>query len=90
MASSSNGSNIGITKATNVVFQKGHVTRKKRGQVLGQSHGFRGCTLWFFDMYYFCYRHFFESGINFFFKSSNKSFVQFFFKIRNQYFSRSF
>ena len=28
-------------------FQKGHVTRAKRGQVLGQSHGFRGCTVWF-------------------------------------------
>ena len=53
MASSSNGSSIGITKATNVVFQKGHVTRKKRGQVLGQSHGFRGCTLWFTGMYFF-------------------------------------
>lgn len=36
-----------ITKATNVVVQKGYVTRKKRGQVIGQSNGFRGCTVWF-------------------------------------------
>lgn len=47
MASAGGHSNNGITKATNVVFQKGHVTRKKRGQVIGQSHGFRGCTIWF-------------------------------------------
>ena len=35
-----------ITRATNVSFQKGLVTRDKRGQVIGQSHGFRGCTVW--------------------------------------------
>lgn len=34
-------------KATNVQFQKGHVSRNKRGEVIGQSHGFRGCTIWF-------------------------------------------
>jgi len=33
--------------ATNVLFQKGHVTRQKRGEVIGYSHGFRGCTIWF-------------------------------------------
>ena len=34
-------------KATNVHFQKGHVSRNKRGEVIGQAHGFRGCTIWF-------------------------------------------
>nr|XP_053629257.1 bifunctional 3'-phosphoadenosine 5'-phosphosulfate synthase-like isoform X7 [Cherax quadricarinatus] len=34
-------------KATNVTFQINHVTRNKRGQVLGQRVGFRGCTVWF-------------------------------------------
>lgn len=34
-------------KATNVTFQINHVTRNKRGQVLGQRGGFRGCTVWF-------------------------------------------
>lgn len=36
--------------ATNVLFQKGHVTRQKRGEVIGYSHGFRGCTIWFTGM----------------------------------------
>ncbi|XP_050694456.1 bifunctional 3'-phosphoadenosine 5'-phosphosulfate synthase-like isoform X3 [Eriocheir sinensis] len=35
------------TKATNVTFQVNHVSRNKRGQVLGQRGGFRGCTVWF-------------------------------------------
>jgi len=35
-----------LTKATNVHYQQGLVTRDKRGQVIGQSHGFRGCTVW--------------------------------------------
>lgn len=34
-------------KATNVTFQQQHVSRDKRGQVLGQKGGFRGCTVWF-------------------------------------------
>ncbi|XP_077539893.1 3'-phosphoadenosine 5'-phosphosulfate synthase isoform X2 [Haemaphysalis longicornis] len=34
-------------KSTNVVFQKHHVTRDKRGQIMGQKGGFRGCTIWF-------------------------------------------
>jgi 3'-phosphoadenosine 5'-phosphosulfate synthase len=33
--------------ATNVTFQEHHVSRSKRGQVLGQRGGFRGCTIWF-------------------------------------------
>ncbi|XP_065909974.1 bifunctional 3'-phosphoadenosine 5'-phosphosulfate synthase-like [Dysidea avara] len=36
-----------IVKATNVVYQAGHVTRNKRGQVIGGKGGFRGCTIWF-------------------------------------------
>ncbi|GAB6028273.1 hypothetical protein CHUAL_002453 [Chamberlinius hualienensis] len=34
-------------KASNVTFQSHHVSRNKRGQVLGQRGGFRGCTIWF-------------------------------------------
>uniref|UniRef100_A0A8C7NPH5 3'-phosphoadenosine 5'-phosphosulfate synthase 2a n=1 Tax=Oncorhynchus mykiss TaxID=8022 RepID=A0A8C7NPH5_ONCMY len=30
----------------NVVFQAHHVTRSKRGQVVGTRGGFRGCTVW--------------------------------------------
>jgi 3'-phosphoadenosine 5'-phosphosulfate synthase len=37
----------GDQKATNVTFQAAHVSRNKRGQVLGQRGGFRGCTIWF-------------------------------------------
>ncbi|KRT83118.1 hypothetical protein AMK59_3817 [Oryctes borbonicus] len=33
--------------ATNVVEQKHHVSRAKRGQILGHLRGFRGCTVWF-------------------------------------------
>uniref|UniRef100_A0A673ZJS7 3'-phosphoadenosine 5'-phosphosulfate synthase 2a n=1 Tax=Salmo trutta TaxID=8032 RepID=A0A673ZJS7_SALTR len=33
-------------KSTNVVFQAHHVTRSKRGQVVGTRGGFRGCTVW--------------------------------------------
>ncbi|XP_061165941.1 bifunctional 3'-phosphoadenosine 5'-phosphosulfate synthase-like isoform X3 [Saccostrea echinata] len=35
-----------IQRATNVAFQKHHVTRDKRGKVLGAKKGFRGCTIW--------------------------------------------
>lgn len=34
-------------KATNVTFQSNHVSRNKRGQVMGRRGGFRGCTVWF-------------------------------------------
>lgn len=37
----------GQQKATNVTYQSHHVSRQKRGQILGQRGGFRGCTLWF-------------------------------------------
>lgn len=33
--------------ATNVTEQKHHVSRAKRGQILGNLRGFRGCTVWF-------------------------------------------
>uniref|UniRef100_A0A671T8D3 Bifunctional 3'-phosphoadenosine 5'-phosphosulfate synthase 2-like n=1 Tax=Sinocyclocheilus anshuiensis TaxID=1608454 RepID=A0A671T8D3_9TELE len=33
-------------KATNVVYQAHHVSRSKRGQVVGTRGGFRGCTVW--------------------------------------------
>lgn len=29
-----------------MAFQKHHVTRDKRGKVLGAKGGFRGCTIW--------------------------------------------
>ncbi|CAH0546147.1 unnamed protein product [Brassicogethes aeneus] len=32
--------------ATNVTEQKHHVSRAKRGQILGHLRGFRGCTVW--------------------------------------------
>ena len=37
----------GSVRATNVIFKAGHVTRKKRGEVIGQRGGFRGCCVWF-------------------------------------------
>uniref|UniRef100_A0A1B6JTU7 Uncharacterized protein n=1 Tax=Homalodisca liturata TaxID=320908 RepID=A0A1B6JTU7_9HEMI len=36
-----------VQVATNVTIQKHHVSRDKRGQVLGNIRGFRGCTVWF-------------------------------------------
>ncbi|KAF7275731.1 hypothetical protein GWI33_011325 [Rhynchophorus ferrugineus] len=33
--------------ATNVTEQHRHVSRAKRGQILGHLRGFRGCTVWF-------------------------------------------
>ena len=30
-----------------MTFRAGHVTRKKRGEVIGQRGGFRGCCVWF-------------------------------------------
>ncbi|KAK6641823.1 hypothetical protein RUM44_013541 [Polyplax serrata] len=37
----------GVQVATNVTAQKHIVSRDKRGQVLGNLRGFRGCTVWF-------------------------------------------
>lgn len=37
----------GVQVATNVTEQKHHVSRDKRGQILGNLRGFRGCTVWF-------------------------------------------
>uniref|UniRef100_A0A672PBS8 Bifunctional 3'-phosphoadenosine 5'-phosphosulfate synthase 2-like n=1 Tax=Sinocyclocheilus grahami TaxID=75366 RepID=A0A672PBS8_SINGR len=34
------------TTSTNVVYQAHHVSRSKRGQVVGTRSGFRGCTVW--------------------------------------------
>ncbi|XP_069124381.1 bifunctional 3'-phosphoadenosine 5'-phosphosulfate synthase-like isoform X3 [Argopecten irradians] len=38
--------NQAVQRATNVVFQPNHVSRDKRGKVLGAKGGFRGCTIW--------------------------------------------
>ncbi|XP_039543975.1 bifunctional 3'-phosphoadenosine 5'-phosphosulfate synthase 2b [Pimephales promelas] len=35
-----------VQRATNVVYQAHHVSRSKRGQVVGTRAGFRGCTVW--------------------------------------------
>uniref|UniRef100_A0A9J8B655 3'-phosphoadenosine 5'-phosphosulfate synthase 2a n=1 Tax=Cyprinus carpio carpio TaxID=630221 RepID=A0A9J8B655_CYPCA len=35
-----------LQKSTNVVYQAHHVSRSKRGQVVGTRGGFRGCTVW--------------------------------------------
>ncbi|KAM4636244.1 bifunctional 3'-phosphoadenosine 5'-phosphosulfate synthase 2 isoform 1-T1 [Discoglossus pictus] len=35
-----------LQRSTNVVFQSHHVSRSKRGQVVGTRGGFRGCTVW--------------------------------------------
>ncbi|XP_056109031.1 bifunctional 3'-phosphoadenosine 5'-phosphosulfate synthase 2b [Rhinichthys klamathensis goyatoka] len=35
-----------MQRATNVVYQAHHVSRSKRGQVVGTRAGFRGCTVW--------------------------------------------
>uniref|UniRef100_A0A671T4Y3 Bifunctional 3'-phosphoadenosine 5'-phosphosulfate synthase 2-like n=1 Tax=Sinocyclocheilus anshuiensis TaxID=1608454 RepID=A0A671T4Y3_9TELE len=36
----------GEPQSTNVVYQAHHVSRSKRGQVVGTRGGFRGCTVW--------------------------------------------
>ncbi|XP_069781860.1 bifunctional 3'-phosphoadenosine 5'-phosphosulfate synthase 1 [Narcine bancroftii] len=41
-----NNPNWGKQRATNVTFQAHHVSRNKRGQVVGTRGGFRGCTVW--------------------------------------------
>lgn len=38
---------VGMQVATNVTEQEHHVSRAKRGQILGNLRGFRGCTVWF-------------------------------------------
>uniref|UniRef100_A0A8C2J5V6 3'-phosphoadenosine 5'-phosphosulfate synthase 2b n=1 Tax=Cyprinus carpio TaxID=7962 RepID=A0A8C2J5V6_CYPCA len=35
-----------LASTTNVVYQAHHVSRSKRGQVVGTRGGFRGCTVW--------------------------------------------
>uniref|UniRef100_A0A6Q2XLC3 Uncharacterized protein n=1 Tax=Esox lucius TaxID=8010 RepID=A0A6Q2XLC3_ESOLU len=40
------GHNTGMQRATNVTYQAHHVSRNKRGQVVGTRGGFRGCTVW--------------------------------------------
>uniref|UniRef100_A0A8C7TCW9 3'-phosphoadenosine 5'-phosphosulfate synthase 1 n=2 Tax=Oncorhynchus mykiss TaxID=8022 RepID=A0A8C7TCW9_ONCMY len=37
---------LGMQRATNVTYQAHHVSRNKRGQVVGTRGGFRGCTVW--------------------------------------------
>ncbi|XP_026575708.1 bifunctional 3'-phosphoadenosine 5'-phosphosulfate synthase 2 isoform X2 [Pseudonaja textilis] len=37
---------VNLQRSTNVVYQAHHVSRNKRGQVLGTKGGFRGCTVW--------------------------------------------
>uniref|UniRef100_A0A8C7IN70 3'-phosphoadenosine 5'-phosphosulfate synthase 1 n=1 Tax=Oncorhynchus kisutch TaxID=8019 RepID=A0A8C7IN70_ONCKI len=44
--SNSSSENWGTQRATNVTYQAHHVSRNKRGQVVGTRGGFRGCTVW--------------------------------------------
>ncbi|XP_072851376.1 bifunctional 3'-phosphoadenosine 5'-phosphosulfate synthase 2 isoform X3 [Pogona vitticeps] len=37
---------MNVNRSTNVVYQAHHVSRSKRGQVVGTRGGFRGCTVW--------------------------------------------
>ncbi|XP_068597309.1 bifunctional 3'-phosphoadenosine 5'-phosphosulfate synthase 2-like [Brachionichthys hirsutus] len=37
---------VDMHRSTNVVYQAHHVSRNKRGQVVGTRGGFRGCTIW--------------------------------------------
>lgn len=39
-----------MQRATNVTYQAHHVSRNKRGQVVGTRGGFRGCTVWLTGM----------------------------------------
>ncbi|XP_004703510.2 bifunctional 3'-phosphoadenosine 5'-phosphosulfate synthase 1, partial [Echinops telfairi] len=43
---SNNAQSWGMQRATNVTYQAHHVSRNKRGQVVGTRGGFRGCTVW--------------------------------------------
>ncbi|KAJ1141789.1 hypothetical protein NDU88_008117 [Pleurodeles waltl] len=42
----SNGKTNHEQRSTNVVYQAHHVSRSKRGQIVGTRGGFRGCTVW--------------------------------------------
>uniref|UniRef100_A0A3P8YLS8 Uncharacterized protein n=1 Tax=Esox lucius TaxID=8010 RepID=A0A3P8YLS8_ESOLU len=44
--SNASSENWGMQRATNVTYQAHHVSRNKRGQVVGTRGGFRGCTVW--------------------------------------------
>ncbi|XP_043912244.1 bifunctional 3'-phosphoadenosine 5'-phosphosulfate synthase 2 [Protopterus annectens] len=46
MSQFENIKNMNGQKSTNIVFQAHHVSRSKRGQVVGTRGGFRGCTVW--------------------------------------------
>ena len=43
-------------KATNVTLQPQHVSRAKRGEVIGNRTGFRGCTVWFTGTMVWCHQ----------------------------------
>uniref|UniRef100_A0A8B9K9K9 Bifunctional 3'-phosphoadenosine 5'-phosphosulfate synthase 2-like n=1 Tax=Astyanax mexicanus TaxID=7994 RepID=A0A8B9K9K9_ASTMX len=45
-AFSNNSISKDVQRSTNVVYQDHHVSRSKRGQVVGTRDGFRGCTVW--------------------------------------------
>ncbi|KAI4893557.1 hypothetical protein NFI96_021356, partial [Prochilodus magdalenae] len=45
-SSSLANSPLDLQRATNIVYQAHHVSRSKRGQVVGTRGGFRGCTVW--------------------------------------------
>jgi len=50
MASSSSSTVMTDEKppmSSNITYQQSHVSRDKRGQVMGKKGGFRGCTVWF-------------------------------------------
>lgn len=34
-------------RSTNVFKQPSHITRKKRGEIVGGQEGFHGCCIWF-------------------------------------------
>ncbi|XP_042617840.1 bifunctional 3'-phosphoadenosine 5'-phosphosulfate synthase 1 [Cyprinus carpio] len=44
----------GMQRATNVTYQAHHVSRNKRGQVVGTRGGFRGCTVWLTVLCFVC------------------------------------
>ncbi|RXM34660.1 Bifunctional 3'-phosphoadenosine 5'-phosphosulfate synthase 2 [Acipenser ruthenus] len=43
---SGNKKQTDLQRSTNVVYQAHHVSRSKRGQVVGTRAGFRGCVVW--------------------------------------------
>ncbi|XP_054838559.1 bifunctional 3'-phosphoadenosine 5'-phosphosulfate synthase 2 isoform X1 [Eublepharis macularius] len=44
--SENNKQRMNLQRSTNVVYQAHHVSRNKRGQIVGTRGGFRGCTVW--------------------------------------------